>query len=289
MRQFAILTTAITLIGCSTKHPGDYKVGAASGSASADATGVESADSLWENRGDKATLQQALGKYETAYEADPSNRHLAVQLTRGYYFLGDAHESEMDAKLAHWEQSIVWGKRCIALNAEFTALLEKGDETEETATRVITTDDVPCLYWTATALGKWAKAKGLGTTLKHIGTVKAYMARVEELDASYYHAGPHRYWGAYYAAIPSFAGRDLDKSRAEFDKSIEMAPNYLATRVLLAEYWAIKMQDKAVFEENLKYVINADPTTAADVIPENKAEQAKAKALLANMSEYFAD
>lgn len=287
MRQITILSTAVFLLGCSTKHPGSYEVGQATGTATPGPQ--ENADRLWESRADKAELQKALTEYEAVYQTDPTNRHAAVRLTRGYYLLGDAHESEMSGKLTQWESAISWGKKCIALNTEFTALLEKGDEDEESASRALKTDDVPCLYWTATALGKWAKNKGLATTLKHIGTVKAYIARVEELDPSFFHAAAHRYWGAYYAAIPSFAGRDLDRSKTEFDKSIEMAPNYLATRVLLAEYWAVKTQNKAVFQENLNYVINADATAASDVVPENQIEQTKAKDLLARMDDLFAN
>lgn len=282
------LLAGFLLTGCATKHAGTYEVMAATGSADMASELTSHADTLWELRGDKAKLQEALGKYEEAYAANPMNRHVSERLVRGWYFLGDIYETDKDAKLAAWDTSITWGKRCLAINSEFTALLEKGDEKESDAARILGNDDVPCMYWTASALGKWAKLYGIAKALKHIGTVKAYISRVQELQPDFFYAAPDRYWGAYFSALPSFAGQDLDKSKEHFDKSIAMSPDYLGTRVLLADYWAVKTQNRAVFEENLNYVVNADPDKLPEVAIENRAEQEKAKALLTQIDDLFA-
>ena len=92
-------------------------------------------------------------------------------------------------------------------------LMSQGNETERTAIRVMQVDDAGCVYWAASALGKWAKLKGFATLLKHKDTAKAYITRVEELDANFL-CGSDRYFGAVYAVAPSFAIGDLDK--AEF-------------------------------------------------------------------------
>ncbi|NOY26436.1 MAG: hypothetical protein GXP62_11240, partial [Oligoflexia bacterium] len=244
---------------------------------------------LWAQRSDKTQLQAALAKYEEAIAADPTNRQIAGRLVRGWYFLGDAHETEKEAKLADWDQAITWGKRCLAINTDFAELLQKGDEKESTAVRVLTLDDVPCLYWTSSSLGKWAKMSGLGKTLKNLPTVKAYITRVGELDPDYFYSGPDRYWGAYYSAIPSFAGQDLDKSHQHLQIAITSHPEYLGTTVILAEYWAVKSQDKAAFEEALNTVLAANPDTVAEIASENRAEQAKARKLMAEESDLFAD
>ena len=291
MRSLIPALATVLLAGCAAKQPGAYEVSAAATDGANDAATAlkDHADTLWDLRADQAKLGEALTKYEAALAADPTNRDVAVRITRGWYFHGDAYQSEKADKLADWEKAIAAGKGCLALNEEFTALLAKGDETEATAARAFTVEDVPCIYWTASALGKWAKLKGLSTTLKHIGTAKAYIARVEELDPDYFYRAADRYWGAYWAGIPSFAGQDLDKSKAHFEKSIEAAPNYLGTRVLLADYWAVKTQDRAAFTEALEAVIAADPQADPDIVAENMAEQAKAKALLANVDDLFAE
>ncbi len=285
------LLPVLLLLACG-KQIGSYQVEAPAADV---ATGDQKtalkaeADALWNERGDKAKLQVALAKYEQAYALDATDREVAGRLLRGWYFLGDGHETEKEAKLSAWSTSIEWGKKCLAINTEFTALLTKGDEDEASAARAFTKDDVPCLYWTSSALGKWAKLTGLTTTLKHLPTVKAYMTRTGELEPTYYYSGPDRYWGAYYSVLPSFAGQDLVKSKEYFDKAIAAEPNHLGNHVLLAENWATKTQNKAAFEKELAWVLAQPANIIPELEPESQAEQRKAKQLLDNVGNYFAD
>ena len=249
----------------------------------------EQALALWAQRGDAAQLRESLSAYEQVHAADPSDKDALYHLVRGYYFLGDGHLTEKDAKLEVWAKSIAFGNQCLALNKDFSGLLAKGDEDPASASRVLTKDDVPCVYWTSSALGKWAKGSGIGLTLKHLPTVKAYMTRVGELEPAYYYDGPNRYWGAYYAAIPSFAGQDLNKSKEFFDKALASNPAFLGNHVLLAGEWAVKKQDKATFQRELNWVIAADATVLPDVQPEMEAAQRQAKALMAAIEDNFAN
>ena len=286
-----LVLTLVLALGCA-KQAGTYEVATTATTTVAPdaAAGLKTeAESAWSNRSDKAQLQAALQKYESLYASNPTDRDVAMHLVRGWYFLGDGHETDKDPKLAAWETAIEWGKKCLAINTEFTALLGKGDETEATAARAFTAADVPCIYWTSTSLGKWAKMSGIGTTLKHLPTVKAYMTRVAELEPTFFYSGPDRYWGAYFAAIPSFAGQDLGKSKEYFDKAIGTYPDYLGTHVLLAEQWAVKKQDKATFEKELNWVLAQPVDTIPEVKPEMEAEQRKAKALLDTTGDLFAN
>ena len=275
------------LAACGGKHPGTYETAAAGSSSEADPI-LKEADALWDERVDVAKLEMALKKYEEAHTADPANRHALVRLTRGWYFYGDGHAKEKDVKIERWGQAIEWGAKCLALNEEFATKVNEGEK-EKDAVGSTTKDDVPCLYWTASSLGKWGKNQGLAKTLKHLPTVKAYMSRTEELDPEYYHYGPARYWGAYYAALPSFAGQDLDKSKEYFDKAIEGAPYYLPTQALRAEFWAVPAQDAKQFKMDLEAVVAADANAMPDkmVTPENTLEQKKAEELLGKMNEFF--
>ncbi len=267
-----------SMTACGGKHQAGYEVGQAAASTGSAQALLDEAEALWAERGDPAKLQAALDRFEQVVAADPTNRAAYQRLVRGYYFLGDGHLEERDAKIQAWDKAITWGKKCMGLNSEFVQLLEKG-EAEADAARAFTIDDVPCLYWTASALGKWAKASGMGKTLKNIPTVKAWISRVEELDPDYFYAGPARYWGAYYAAIPSFAGQDLDKSKAYFDQAIQAWPNHFGNRVLLAEFWAVKTQNGQVFDEQIEFVLSHPPDVMPEIVPEQEAEQRKARRL----------
>jgi len=120
------------------------------------------------------------------------------------------------------------------------------------------------MYWYASALGKWAKKKGFAVLLGQKDNVKATMDRALELAPDYFYGGPHRYFGAYYAIAPSFAGGDLEKSKVHFKKSLEIEPNYVGTKVLWAEELAVKQQDEETFDRLINEVLQ----TPDDVIPE---------------------
>lgn len=284
-----IVALSVATTACGKKQTGSYEVAKASGDASAFETLKGEADALWPERGETANLKAALAKYEAAYNANPTDRETAGRLVRGWYFLGDAHETDTDAKNVAFDTAVSWGKRCLAINADFKARLEKGDQKEQDVVDALTREDVPCMYWTSSATGKWAKLNGILTSLKHIDTVKAYMTRIGDLQPEFFYHGPDRYWGAYYSLIPSFSGRDLNKSKTHYDISIAGSPQYLGTQVLVADTWAVNSQDKDTYVRSLQAVIDADPGDDPDIGPENRAEQKKAKRLLDQAGERFAD
>ena len=289
MRTLTPIFIVTALVSGCAKHSATYEQGKATGTSEESQALYGEAIQLWNARDDGPHLTSALEKFEAAYNADPTNRDAAMMLTRGWYWHGDVKVDDQEAKLAAWDTAVSWGGRCMAVNSEFTALLQKGDESERTAIRAMKEEDAGCLYWTASALGKWAKLKGFTTLLKHKDTVKAYITRVGELNASYFYAGPDRYWGAYYAVAPSFAGGDVTKSGEHFDKSLEAQPAYLGTKVLKASLYATKMQDPDLFDQLLSDVLAADADAIPELGPENRAEQAKAKKLQATKSDYFAN
>ena len=286
LRVTAVLAALVVQAACA-KHPGSYEA-AATPAGVAEASATADAMSMFEARADGAELEKSLLAFEKVLAANPTDRVALEYLTRGWYFYGDGYTDDKAVKIERWGKAISYGTRCIAQNSEIASKIAAGEK-EKDAIAAARPEDAMCIYWTASALGKWGKEQSLSTTLKHLPTVKAYIAKVEEMDPTIWYYGPARYWGAYYASIPSFAGQDLNKSKTHFDKSLSIAPNYLATRVLMAENWAVKSQNKAEFKRILAEVIAADAAIDPAIAAENAAEQAKAKALLAREGEFFAE
>ncbi len=286
LTALAALSATVLFTGCGTKHSGSYEVAQAA-DAAAGGSAAE-ADALWENRSDTESLKAALAKYEEAIAADPTNRHVAGQLVRGYYFLADAHTPDLEPKLETFNTAINWGKSCLAINENIKAAIDNG-KSEEEAIDLATAEDVPCIYWTSSAYGKWSVAKGFATTLKYLGTVKAFMGKVEALNPEYFNYGPDRYWGAVAAKAPSFAGGDPAVAKVRFDASIAGAPDYIGTYVLIADYLATKTQDVDAYLANLEKALSIDTDAIENLGPEQRAERAKALKLLDDVSERFID
>ncbi len=286
------ITTPLLLLallaGACGKSPAAYQAAPAPAAAAATEGGevgalLAQAEALFAQRVDPAKLKEAMAAYESALAADPMNRTALIHLTRGWYFHGDTQLTDKDQKIATWEKAITYGKRCLSLNPDFAQRVQ--NSAEKDAIAAATKADVPCIYWLASALGKWGRIQGIAKVLGQLPTVKAYISKAEELDPQYFHYGPARYWGAYYSSS-SFT-RDDEKSRAYFEASVDGAPYYLATRGLRAEQYAVMTKDFGLFAEDVAYILAFDATSFAELEPENTLEQAKTKALWERRSELF--
>lgn len=286
-RHTLLIAALAATLACSPKNPGSYEAAAAAVGSTGSAKDLTvQADIMWAERVQPNRLAEALTLYEQALEKEPRNRAVLLRLLRGWYFHGDAHSSEKHVKIERWEKAITYGKQCLALNDEFASRIAAGEKPKDAVTST-TEADMPCMYWTASAIGKWGKIQGIAKTLGNLPTVKAYVARVEELNPAYFYYGPARYWGTYYSVIPSFAGQDLEKSASYFEASIKGSSDYLATRGLRAENLAVKLGDVGMFMDDLNYILQYDVTKVPELTPENTLEKLKAKKLLERRHELF--
>lgn len=244
------------------------------------------AKSLWAKRAETESLKESLSKFEMLHAAQPEDLQALIYLTRGYYFLADSHLNDIEKKKAHYEKAAAYGEKALATNVAFKEKVSSGKTVEESLD-VLTKKEVPAIYWTAASLGKWAKATGIAAALKYKTRIKALVGRVEKLDPNYFFSAVNRYWGGFYAVAPSFAGGDLKKSKINFDKSIKGSPEYLGTKVLMAEVYWTKAGDKKKFEETLKEVLNSKYDSHPELGPENQWEKKKAQKLLNNMDDLF--
>lgn len=249
----------------------------------------QKADALFAERLDLAKAEAAAAAYADAASKAPTAERLA-KLSRAYYFLADGHygiAGRKDDMMAAYIKGLEAGEQGLVLaSPEFTKMMKDGAKVED-AIKVVDKNAVAPIYWYATNLGRWARAEGMTKLLFYKDKIKAYMTRLLEIDANYFHGAPLRYFGTLYAVAPSFAGGDLKKSEEYFVKSLEVAPNYLSTKVLMAEALMTKKQDRATFEKLLKEVIAADANAIPDVVPENTVEKKKAEVLLTKTDDLF--
>jgi tetratricopeptide (TPR) repeat protein len=258
----AILAPLAMSTGCKTYTSGLGGT-ATSGSASSAEAGIVGIQEMWNtDRSSAEALDAIIAKLDALITAEPNNQDALILLARAVYFRADGFTEDVEEKKALFERGVTAGEAAMAADAGFKAQIDKGVKASE-AVSALQKDDQMAIYWTATNLGKWARASGFTTLVK--------------------------YKGAFYAVAPGFAGGDMNKSREFFEKAKAMNPEAFSTYVLYADTYAVKTQDRELFDSLLKYVID----TPSDVIPELVAEQdvekAKAKAMMAKASELFAD
>lgn len=296
--RFSILLTTAMVAACGPGRQAAWEKESTAGlkapvSEEATATGQDllaQADAAWAKRGEQAQLEKAIELWEKTLETSPGDGKVLTSLSRAYYFLADGYmraEQLTDAKLATFEKGILAGENAMmGVSPQFAEAVRAGAKVEE-AVASIPIDGQPAIYWYASNLGKFAVGKGFTTTLFYKDRIFAVMQRVLSLDETFYHGAPHRYFGAFYAKAPAFAGGDMTKSKEHFEKALALDGNYLGTKVLYAEYYAAKADDRALFTRLLTEVNESDPTTIPEILPEQKIEQEKAKDLLAKADDLF--
>lgn len=290
-RALSLLALAIPLAtACATTREEKFDAApatAAAPEATEAATGlVAEGDALWAERTDREKLKAALAKWEEAFKAAPGGE-LAVKLSRGHYFLADGHyalDPDEENRDAHYNLGTEWGERAIGLMAPGFVTAKKAGEKVPDALKKAPAEAAPAFYWWATNLGKWAAGKGLMTLLKYKDDVKATIDHVAATDEGFFYGAAHRYLGAYHAKAP---GGSLEASETHFKKAVEMAPDYLGTKVLWADYLCTKQRDRATYKRLLEEVLAADANSNPDIAAENAVEQKKAQKLLADIDDLF--
>jgi|CXWL01.1.fsa_nt_gi tetratricopeptide (TPR) repeat protein len=293
MKAFGSLVSALAavgLIGCSAGRTAVWEqtnaVAAAGQAAPADKL-IAEGDEAWKSRGDAASVEKAIASWEGAVAANPADTDTLAKLPRAYYFLADAYYRGTDKYLETFEKSVSAAERAIAAaNPEFKKIVTSGGSVEEASAK-LTPKEIESAYWYASSLGKWARAKGFSTVLGNKDRIKAVMGKVLEIKPDLFHGGPDRYWGGFYAVAPGFAGGDMEKSKKHFQSSIERAPYYMGTKVLMADVYAVKAQDRALFDKLLDEVLAAPDDVNPELVPETKAEKVKAAELKAKAKDLF--
>jgi hypothetical protein len=239
---------------------------------------VTEGDAAFAARADRAQLQVAIDKYEAAVKVKDDDWQTYEKLARACYLMADGwlffEKEEKQAEfLATYEKGYTYAERGIAaLSPDVEQKLNTGIDLKDAAA-LIDRQGVGLMYWYSTNLGKWGNAQDITVVLRYKDRIFNVMSRVLELGPDYFHGAADRYFGAYYSVAPTFAGGDLDKSWTHFQESLKLAPNYLATYNLIAEFYAPKKQDGALFDQMITFVRNAP----LDAIPGLEAEAAVEK------------
>jgi len=309
MKRFSIVFAFAFAAGCGVSRTAVWEQRSTPAPTGTPAQGdaaalVKEGDDHWARRADRAELDAAIASWEKAVAINPGDGDTLAKLAHGIYLVADGYlsfGSEGKGKYTVFENDDagkqkylemhdkgvqIGEKALVAMSAEFKKRVEAGTSVED-ATDVLDKNAVPALYWYSSNLGKWANAQGFTTVLKYKNKLKKMIERCMALDEHYWFSAPHRYLGVVYSKAPAIAGGDMGKAKEHFDASLKHSPNYLATRALWAEFYAVKAEDKEGYKRELEYVLAQADDVVPEIVAENKIEKRKAKDLLSMIEEKF--
>jgi TRAP transporter T-component len=239
------------------------------------------AETHWLRRGSEPECRAALD----AWRARPDDAEAHLMLARGSYFLADAHlllDPSRKAMLAPlYADGAAHAERGLVLRFPAFAAARQAGKDVARAAEGLPAAAAPYLYWWAQNQGRWANEEGLATSIAQHRVIYPVMEAVAALEPDFWYGGPARYRAVVYAVAPPIAGGDLGKSREAFAEAIAAAPYFLETHVLLAALYARKIDDRALFDDTLRFVLATPDDAIPGLEPELAAEKRKAERLLA--------
>jgi len=108
------------------------------------------------------------------------------------------------------------------------------------------------LYLEAVCSATSARMQGFTPLIDYKGELIAAFRRVAELTPDLDGAGAERELGALQAALPTYAGGDLEEAREHLLAAVRRAPQDPRNHLVLARTVAVKAQDRALFKEHLE-------------------------------------
>lgn len=257
-------------------------------------TGLPEADAHFDTRHTQDGTEAAIAAYEEALvleELPPEVDRWAILVRLSVLYYGKAYHYDRDLpkkeRMATYWRGRECGWEALSLrNAAWAEAIDNGMKIPD-AVSLLEADDAPAAFWAASNWSRWGELKGILRVALDIPKVKAANLRILELAEDYYAAGVHRFFGAYWIAIPPFAGKDVDKGKLHFERAVALFPDQLETKVMFADYFARETQDKELFTSLLQSVIDAQPDPTDTYYFEHLVAQADAARLLAEADAIF--
>jgi hypothetical protein len=250
-------------------------------------------DAAWAERnlyGDDlrpSLVRKAVERYEAAWAVFPDSPYVLERLAISCYYLANYYAKDAQEKMTVYDQGRQFGEKALLLNADIKAAVTAGTPIEKAVVDHAKLEDVPAIYWFTV---NWARVVEDASLAKRAATapkLKACMETVYRLAPKYYWGGVHRFFGAYFCKAPGQA-HPAEDSQKEFDASISEGGENLENTVLKAEYYAVFVQDRKLYEQLLKSVIDAPVAKDPELLRLDNAEARKrAKKLLDEADDKF--
>lgn len=267
-------------------------------SAAEAASLAEKARTHFQERSDRGELDQAIAAWEKALELLEESRSseihpVAESLSRAYYFRARYHHflAAMPPKekiLDDSRRGVEYALLAIGAVAPETArTLSAGPsaQLDPALLDALSPENAPALLHYAQNLRLHAETTSLSATLEAEPAVEAIMAYLLEHHPEIGHGAPLRYFGERWITRPFH--RRPDESARAYEQALEIAPEFLLTRVLRAANLAASTGDRALFEADLQIVLDADPQALPDAAAENFFAQVLARSLQAQTESLF--
>jgi len=222
---------------------------------------------------------------------DPGNTRLHLYAAEGFYGytfgfveMQDSHRAQhlyrrcYEHARAALQQSGVTLDPETSTSAEFEAAVGKAGKKA-----------VPAMFWTASCLANWVNLnRDSPAGIAELTSAATLMQRVIVLDDTFYHGGPHLFFGVYYGGRSPLFGGNFQLSEEHFRRAAEINDDkLLVVDLLQAEYLDRQRLDRDAFHAHLTRVIEAPDNLAPNMALMNAVAKQQAAQLLESEDDWF--
>lgn len=242
---------------------------------------------------------------EGFYLQNPKDKQVLLLLTRSYasYAFGYteneilankggdqvAYDRAMARAKRFYTRAKDYGLQLLSLHPGFAKANEGTLEEFQNNLKTFGRKDLEDLFWAGIAWGNYVNFnKDSPDAIAELPRIEALFNRIMEVDENYYYGGPHLFFGAFYGGRPKLLGGDPEKSKMHFEKAIAATDGkYLMAPVNEAQYYAVQIQDPALFQSILNGVLAADAAALPEQRLSNELAKRRAKILLDKKTMFF--
>lgn len=222
---------------------------------------------------------------------DPGNTRLHLYAAEGFYGytfgfveMQDSNRARNLYRRCYEHARVALQQSGVTLDPETSTPAEL-----EAAVGKVGKKAVPAMFWTASCLANWVNLnRDSPAGIAELTSAATLMQRVIALDDTFYHGGPHLFFGVYYGGRSPLFGGNFRLSEEHFRRAAEINDDkLLVVDLLQAEYLDRQRLDRDAFHTHLTRVIEAPDNLAPDMALMNAVAKQQAAQLLESEDDWF--
>lgn len=232
----------------------------------------------------RQSLPAQLKLVEGLLKKAPKNREFLTALCMGFtgYAMLFVEEEDPERASRLYERAMGYGLRAIGMEKATPQSLQA-------RFKHMGKTKIDPLFWIAMSWHAWINLNlDKPAALGELSTAQACLDRVMEIDPNYFFGAPYLIAGSMLAARPRLLGGDEAKAKDYFSRAMTASDGaFFLTPYYYAKYYAVRVQDKALFLDLIRNVEEGRADRLKEVCLINAAIQQKMKGLKEKADELF--
>ena len=239
----------------------------------------------------KNAIPSSLKLMEGLLKNDPKNQEILLSLSMGFAGYSLLFVEPEDAARASqlYLRARAFGLKALGEKGE--RLLAAGVDRAElqAALKTLSVNDYQALFWATLSWNAWISVNlDQPKALSEMAAAEACLKRLLELNPHYLHGLPQVLMGVSLSARPPLLGGNPGEALSHFEAALQTGGGkFFLTQVFFARYYAVRVQDKALFDKLLEEVTHGDPGELKDVCLINQVMQQRARDLMKERDDFF--